>query len=147
MKNHPLKVYIDRLKNEEVEQIEEKIEPDFLELAEEEFSFASPIVVNGQAYLTKDHLIVDLNIKAAAYLPCSMCNEKVEYSVEIDHFTHTMELSEIKGSIYDFSLEIRHALLLKIPQFIECNEGRCPQRKELSIYLKKSSETHPFSSL
>ncbi len=149
MKNGPFKVFIDRLKNDDTEQILETVDPDFLQIQEKELVFVKKILVSGQAYLAKNHLILDLKIKAKAKLPCSICNESVETPIEVDDFSHTVEICEVKSAIYDFSDEIREALLLKIPQFLECHHGHCPHRKDVNNYLKKpSKDTHsPFSEL
>ncbi len=149
MQNNPFKIYIDRLKNDDTEQIHEVVDPNFLQIQEDELQFSQKVTVSGQAYLAKNHLILDFKIKAKAILPCSICNEKVEFLLEINDFSHTVELCEVKSAIYDFSFEIRNALLLKIPQFVECHHGHCPNRKEIHSYLKKiSSDTNqPFSDL
>lgn len=149
MKSGPFKIYIDRLKNDDTETIHEIVEPDFLQEGEKEPLFIHKVTVSGQAYLANHHLILDLKIKATALLPCSICNEPVEIPIEIDDFTQTVELSEIRASIYDFEGEIRDSILLKLPQFIECHHGHCPQRKELNKYLKQPSDQSrsPFSDL
>jgi len=149
MKKHTLKIYIDRLKGTDTEQIFEVVEPQFLNVEEEELAFTEKITVSGQAYLAKNHLILDLKIKALAQIPCSICNEKIEIPIAIDDFTHTEELCEIKSAIFDFSEEIRHAIILKVPHFVECHHGHCPHRKDINPYFKKSpEETYtPFSSL
>lgn len=149
MKTGPFKVYIDRLKNDDTEEIHETVAPDFLQENEKEPIFTDKVLVSGQAYLANHHLILDLKIKAIACLPCSICNEKIELPIEINDFTQTIELSEIRSSIYDFADEVRDSILLKLPQFIECHHGHCPQRKDVNKFLKKpSDDTHsPFSEL
>ncbi|NGX27411.1 MAG: hypothetical protein K940chlam6_01347 [Chlamydiae bacterium] len=149
MKKDPLKIYIDRLKDDDTEQIFEVLESDFLETNEEELSFTGKVTISGQAYLAKNHLILDLKIKATANMPCSICNEKSIVSIEVDDFTHTVELCEIQSAIYDFADEVKSSLLIKIPQFHECNSGKCPHRKDVTKFLKDSSEENhsPFSEL
>ena len=150
MKNSPFKIYIDRLKNDDTEAVHEILDPDFLQETEKEQLFIDKVTVSGQAYLANHHLILDLKIKATAILPCSICNEKVEFPIDIEDFTQTVELSEIRSSIYDFAGDVRDSILLKLPQFIECHHGHCPQRKDINKYLKKhtSDDNHsPFSEL
>jgi len=149
MKKGPFKIYITHLKDDDTEQIFEIVESDFLELKEQELSFIEKITVSGQAYLAKNHLVLDLKIKAKALIPCSICNETIEVPLEIDNFTHTVELCEVKSAFYDFSEEIRHNILLKIPHFVECNKGHCPQRNTVNKYLKDTTEdtSTPFSEL
>ncbi|MBS0629679.1 MAG: hypothetical protein JSS30_05580 [Verrucomicrobia bacterium] len=149
MKNGPFKIYIDRLKNDDTETIHEIVDSDFLQEGEKEPLFIGKVTVTGQAYLANHHLILELKIKATATLPCSICNEIVEIPIEIDDFTQTVEISEIRASIYDFAQDVRDSVLLKLPQFVECHHGHCPQRKDINKYLKKPSEDtySPFSDL
>lgn len=149
MKNGPFKIYIDRLKNDDCEQIHEIVDPDFLQDADNPQLFINKVTVAGQAYLANHHLILDLKIKATATLPCSICNQLVEIPIDIDDFSQTVELSEVSGSIYDFEDDIRDSVLLKLPQFIECHHGHCPERTEINKYLKKTSKDTqtPFSRL
>ncbi|NGX38889.1 MAG: hypothetical protein KR126chlam1_00205 [Chlamydiae bacterium] len=149
MNKGPFKVYIDRLKSDETEKILEVVSPAFLEIEEKELSFIGEVTVSGKAYLAKDHLILELKIEAKAQMPCSVCNESTLVTVESNDYTHIKETSEISSSVYDYSNEVRSAILLKIPPFFECNHGHCPQRKDLHKYRAKSSpETHnPFSDL
>jgi len=147
--NKFFQIYIDRLKDDDTEIIYEVVQPEFLEIAEKDLSFTSDVTISGKAYLAKNHLILDLKIKLYANLPCSICNEKTEIPIEIEDFTHTQEICEIPSAIYDYTEELRSAILLKIPQFIECNHGHCPSRKEVNKYLKVSDpDTYsPFSDL
>lgn len=150
MTSKPFDLYIDRLKNDDIEQILESVEPSSLGLeAENELSFSGKIVISGQAYLAKNHLILDLKIKANAIMPCSICNEDAETKLSIDDFSQTVEICEIKSSIYNFKEDVRSAILLKVPQFIECSDGQCPNRKDVNKYLNsQSKDTHsPFSEL
>ena len=144
-----LKIYIDRLKNDDTEHIFEEVEPDFLDLQENDLVFKEKITISGQAYLAKNHLILDLKIKTKATMPCSICNEPTDIFLNLNDFTHTVELCEIKSAIYDAAEEIRNHILLKVPPFVECQSGHCPQRKDINKYLKQSSEEtySPFSEL
>lgn len=148
MNRGPLKIYIDRLRDDDTEKIFETIDPEILDLQEKELVFQGKITIAGQAYLAKNHLILEAKIKALAIIPCSICNQPTEVPIEIEDFNHTVEICEVPSSIYDFSEEIRSAILLKVPQFIECNRGNCPRRSEVSKYFKKEEDTHsPFSEL
>lgn len=149
MKNNPLNIYIDRLKDDETEKIFEVLEAEQLEVQEEELSFTDKTTVSGKAYLANDHLILDLKISAFAQMPCSICNEKESFPIEIKDFKQTIEIAEIPSAVYDYSDEVRSAILLKIPQFFECNQGKCPHRKEVKKFLKEGGpDTHsPFSDL
>jgi len=143
------RIYIDRLQNEETQSISEEVDSSFMDVAEKNLSFEGKIPVSGEAYLTQDHLVLNLNIQASALLCCIVCNENFSFPVKVEKFLLTKDLSEIKGGIYSYGEDLRSALLLKIPQFAECAEGTCKRRKDLDPYLKKSTpETHtPFSGL
>jgi len=149
MKAGPFKIYVDRLKNDDTERINEIVDPDFLNETEKEPLFTSKVTVKGQAYLANYHLILDLKLKATAILPCSICNEKVEVPIEVNDFSHTVELSDIRSAIYDYTADIHDTVLLKLPQFVECHHGQCPERKNISKYFKQGpDDTHsPFSEL
>jgi hypothetical protein len=63
---------------------------------------------------------------------------------------------EIQGAIYSLLDDIRESILLQVPQFAECNQGKCPQRSLLQPFLEKkipvkderSDTVHfPFSGL
>lgn len=146
---HSLKIYIDRLKNDDTEEIYEQVENEFLEVSEKELIFVGKVTVVGRAYLANTHLILDFKIKSVIQMPCSICNEKVEKPHEINDFSHSIELNEIPSAVFDYSDEIRSALLLNLPQFIECHQNHCPRRKDLSKYLKKKTDEaiYPFQEL
>jgi uncharacterized metal-binding protein YceD (DUF177 family) len=141
-------IYIERLKNEHVEKIEETIAPDFLEIEENELSFKDPVHMKGRAYLTNKHLILDLQVKTSALLPCAICNLPTPQPIE-EKLTLTVELSDTPSQVYDFSEDLRTALLLTVPQFIECEGGSCPHRKETEKYFSEPKEKihTPFSDL
>ncbi len=149
MTSKPFELYLDRLKNDDTEEIYESVEPSDLELDDQELSFLNKVLVSGQAYLAKNHLILDLKIKATASMPCSICNERAETAISIDDFSHNIEISEAKSAIYNFKEDIRSAILLKVPQFLECSGGHCPHRKEVDkFFTSPEKETHsPFSNL
>jgi uncharacterized metal-binding protein YceD (DUF177 family) len=149
MKKSPLKVFTDRLKDEEVQAISETIPSSLLQAEENELHFDDSVSINGKAYLASDHLVIDLKISATAKMPCIVCNEEAPFSMQIQDFTHTVALEEIPSAVYDYTEEVRSAILLKIPQFFECHEGKCPTRGEVKKYLKEPGcDTHsPFSDL
>ena len=113
------------------------MDPIFLDISEPECEFTGKVVICGVAYLAKNHLILELKVKATVQMPCSICNEKFEIPIEVEPFTQTVEICEIKSAIYDFTEDIRHAILLKVPQFVECHQGNCPHRKTINKFLKQ----------
>lgn len=137
MKLQPqLKVYIDRLKDDSVEKIDFELPPEFLEVNDEALSFLEPIFLKGSAYLASDHLVIQLKIETQAQIPCTICNEKVTVPIIVDNLKLTVETSSIRSAIFDYSSEVRDAVLLKCPAFIECNSGHCPDRSTIEKYLK-----------
>jgi len=141
-----LNIYIDRLKNDEVETLDERIDANFFDIREKELNLEGQVGIKGSAYLTKEHLVLDLAIVADINLPCSICNQVFTLPISINAFTHTVALEEIQGAIYNLRDEIRNAIFLKIPSFSECRKGKCPSREELSKFLK-SKNNLPFSDL
>lgn len=132
-----LKIYIERLKDEHVEKIDETLEPAFLEIQEKELQFNHPIYLKGSAYLASDHLILELDVHTIAQLPCNICNDPVEIPVQVDHLRYTIPTDTIKGGVFDYAEEVRDAILLKAPAFIECGGGNCPERQVIKKYLKQ----------
>ena len=142
------KIYIDRLKGGHVQRIQESFNPEFLEVDEEELQFDEPVTVQGEAYLTDDHLVIHLVAAALAEMPCSVCNKMIKTPLTVGNFYHAEPLAEIRDAIYDFSWALREALLIELPKTVECNKGRCPSREVLAPYLRgeKREETYfPFA--
>ncbi len=155
MTTDQFKIYIDRLDEGKEEKI--IISPDlsFLDLAADELTFEEPIQVSGKAYISNTHLIIQLRICLVAKLPCSICNEQTRVDIDVKNFYLTEEIAKISGSVYDYREKLREAIILEVPQFVEC-DGNCPQREELRQYLGKKTEDSqqnesdaqfPFSTL
>jgi uncharacterized metal-binding protein YceD (DUF177 family) len=147
--NDKCKIYIDRLTQGNVEQIEESLSPEFLDVEEADLSFQKNVFIRGEAYLTGEHLVLKLKIEAKALIPCAICNEMVETPINIEKFYHTKELRAIPSHVYDFTKELREAILLEVPSFVECR-GNCPERAKLKKYFykeRREKENNPFSEL
>lgn len=152
-----LKIFIDRLKDGHIEKFSGELSTDFLQIKEEELTFTAPITLKGEAYLAIDHLILRLHIETKLSMPCSICNHPTELKVNVPDFYHAAPLSEIRSSIFDYTEALREDILLQVPQFIECNNNKCPERENIKVYLKtekepgqtpKASHVHfPFSDL
>ncbi len=132
-----LKIYVDRLKEGNSEILNATLPSSILDIQEEELSFKEPVHVSGDAYLADDHLVTNINARTTASLPCSICNEPVSILINVKDHCATEPLSEIRSAIYDLTPEVREALLLQVPQFIECNGGNCPERETMKKYLHK----------
>lgn len=152
MEREPFLIYIDRLRGDEVEKLVGPFDPSFLDVGDPELEFPYPVKVEGEAYLSEEHLVLRLTASVCAKMPCSVCNEMVETVVEVENHYHTELLSEIKGAIFDFSEPLREALLIEVPHYVECREGDCPQREIITPFLRskptpKEDTYFPFSDL
>lgn len=146
MKNSPpndaFKVYVEQLRSGNVEQLKEEFNPDFLDIHEKELIFADTVYLNGEAYLAENDLILHFNISTMAEMPCRICNETVKVPIKVQNVYHHEPLSAIKSGIFNMLDVLREAVLLEIPPLAECNEGKCPKRKDLEKYIR----TPPASS-
>lgn len=144
------KIYIEQLRDGQIEAISESFDPSFLEIQEKELDFSDPISVKGQAYLAEDNLILHLDIDTLCSVPCSICNKLVKVEIHIKGFYHAVPVNEIKSGVYNFTEILRETILLEIPLLAECNQGNCPNRKDIEKYLKKERDHndegyHPFA--
>ena len=120
---------------------------------EKDLSFPAKIELSGESYLAGDHLIIKLEAKTEAKIPCAICNAQRDVPVVLHNFYHAEPIEEISSGIFDFSSLLREDLLLELPGFTEC-DGKCPERQNISKYLKNeetSASSHniqfPFSDL
>lgn len=152
------KIYLDRLRNGELEVIKGSVAPEFLEIREKDLCFQKPVEIRGESYLTGDDLILNLNIMAFAQIPCTICSQEVLHKIVLEGYYHTEEISEKRSAIFDFKEIVRDAILLEVPSVLECCEGKCPERRFYSKYLKalpsskessllKESSYFPFKDL
>lgn len=146
------KIYVDRLKNGNVEKILGSFDPDFFQIQEKDLQFSSPVELKGEIYLSEDHLILHLSGKTHFKMPCSICNQMIEAPLEIKNYYHTVPLSELPSAIYYFDEQLREAFLIELPKYLECSEGKCPSREEILPYMKRKAKTKddvhfPFSDL
>jgi len=155
MMNELCLIPIEHLQEGKSVPISENFDPKFLELNDEDLSFSNPIEVNGKAYLAEDMLIIQLDMKGGASLPCSICNKKVAVPFFMKNVYITKPLTDISAGKFSYKEELREAILLEIPAYIECNDGTCPERTTIERYLKQSSDTqkkeddvyYPFKGL
>lgn len=146
------RIYIDRLKDDQEQVIEETCSPGFLEITDKELQFDAPVHIDGSAYLAESELVLRLNVSTEAKMPCSICNDWIEIPIQIEDFIHVVPLDEIKTGVYDFKEILREEILVAVPNFIECHDGQCPNRKDIDKFLKKDSKDqddvyHPFADL
>jgi hypothetical protein len=145
-----LNLYIDKLKNNKIEEISCLIDPKLFNLPnEKDLKFPSPIKITGKAYLSSESLILNLNINFEVSMPCSICNSFTNKTINIKNYYITKELKKVH-SYYNYLEEIRNISALEIPSFVECLDN-CKKREDLKNYLKKENENinkhFPFSNL
>ncbi|MFA6549331.1 MAG: serine hydrolase, partial [Candidatus Margulisiibacteriota bacterium] len=106
-----------RLKKEDKLEIHEVVSPDFLDVHEEDLSFQNKVIVDGEAYLAHDELILHLAAEAEALIACAICNERVPTKVHLEAFYHAEPLKQIKGAVFDYQELLRESILLETPEF------------------------------
>lgn len=137
---------IEQLEKGKKEKIEQTLSPKFLDISEKELQFKSPVHVQGEAYVITDHLILKFSVTTEAEMVCSVCNKPVQVPLLIREVSHSIPLPEIESSIFDYTGLVREEIVLHIPQFIECHQGKCPERPQINKFLKKPGN-FPFADL
>ncbi len=149
----PFKIFIDRLKDGQTITIDEQHDPSFLQVNEKDLQFNVPVIVKGKAYLTNDHLILQLSSRTDANMPCVICNAFFPFPIIVNSFTHAESIEDIAQHIFDFADLLRESILLQIPAFAECHGGACPERTEIANFLQKECRRpqdqihYPFTGL
>ena len=138
-----LKIHTQQLRDGKRQEIEHVLPPDFLQVEEQDLVFKSPIYLKGEAYVTDDHLILQLSAQTEVMMHCNLCNEMIFIPLQTEEIYHTIPLSELDSTIFDFSDLVREEIILLIPQFVECQGGRCPQRNLLSKLMKTKANSTP----
>jgi uncharacterized metal-binding protein YceD (DUF177 family) len=134
-----LQLFIDRLKEGQVETFAAELCPQAIGLEDAGISFTGKVGLEGTAYIAVDHLIIKLQAHAIVKVPCSICNEETGIKIQVSNFYHTEPVSAIAGSVFDFTHLLREDILLQVPQFTECHQGKCPERELIKKYIKKES--------
>jgi uncharacterized metal-binding protein YceD (DUF177 family) len=142
-----LAIFLDRLKKQSLQILEEKVPSSFFSLDEEERLFSPYVEIKGQTYLASDHLIIELRVSTQVSLPCCICNQFVVIDLRPQPLHHAEEVALIPSGIFDYSSLIREQLLLEVPAFAECNGSQCPERELLKKFLKKENAPSPFQNL
>lgn len=137
MIDESFRIYVEQLRDGQIESLEETYPPAFLNVAEKDLAFVDPVRIKGEAYLADDVLVLHLDVRTLATMPCRICNESIKADVVINEFYHAEPLEEIKGSVFDFREMLREAILLETPPLAECHQGNCPKRKALQQFFKK----------
>lgn len=144
----PLKIYYHSLREGDREKIDIKLPPDFMDVREKELSFADPVLIKGEVYVTEDLLVFQCCASTFATIPCAVCNEPVKIPLTVTNLYHPESVEKLKAAYVDFAPLLREDILLQIPVFAECNNGNCPERATLKKFLKNHpDEQFPFSGL
>lgn len=139
MRDDRFKIFVQRLKDGEVEAISESFEPAFIDVEEDELSFSSPVEIEGEAFVSGENFILRLAVQTEANMQCSICNEQVSVPLKVPPFVHTQKIVEIKSGLFQMEELLREAILLQIPSRAECNEGNCPERESIKVYFSKET--------
>lgn len=146
-------IYTEQLRDGHKETVNLDIDPSFLDIHEKELSCDAPVHIEGEVYVTEDHLLFHLACSTSIKLPCAICNQIISFPLNVSKIYHTILLKELSSAIFDYSSLVREEIVLKIPPFAECCNGQCPERTSLSGFLKPSEmkdtpQTYfPFSNL
>jgi uncharacterized metal-binding protein YceD (DUF177 family) len=147
----PLKIFTKQLRDGKREEIEHVLPPDFLGIQESDLVFHSPIYVKGEAYATDEHLILQLSAHTEVKMPCSICNEMTFVTLKTEEIYHTILFDDLKSTIFDFTDLLHEEIVILIPYFVECQQGKCPERTHVSKFMKSktvSPQNHfPFADL
>ena len=57
-----------------------------------------------------------------------------------------IELAELKEEIYNYGPLLREDLILKLPSFVECKDGNCPERENIKKFIKGKDTYFPFNN-
>lgn len=148
--NEALKIFVDQLRDGHTEKIHETVSSSFLDLDEKDARFDEKVSIDGDAYLADQELILHLDIQAKVFIPCSICNTSVALPVDLSNVYYSIPPEDFKSGVFYMGDLLREAILLETPRFAECNQGKCPQRKELSKYIREEDQNntyHPFADL
>lgn len=136
MTDESFRIYVEQLRDGQIETLAEIFSPEFLNVKEKDLAFIDPVNISGEAYLADDMLVLHLNVDTLATMPCRICNETFKHEIRIKDFYHAESVDEIKGRVFDFHNVLREAIILETPPLAECHQGKCPKRKTLQKFFK-----------
>lgn len=135
--NEDFLINIDQLRKSGTLSLNLTLPSTFLELEENELHFGKEVVLQGEAYVVDERLVLHLDILVPALLPCTICSDDTPVNVKVDNLYHVEEIAQLKTPIFDFSPVLRQEILLEVPKYAECHDGNCPERENISRFLKK----------
>jgi len=144
-----LKIFTEQLRDGKRETFEHTLPPDFLGINEPDLVFHHPIHVKGEAYTTDEDLILQLIAHTEVQIPCTICNQMIFVPLKTEELYHTILLDA--SSTFDFSDILREELIILIPHYVECHNGKCPERQTVSKFMKNKAVSpknyFPFTDL
>ncbi len=140
------KINIDVLSKGKTEEIDISVPCNILDTQELDLHFRGNLDIQGEAYVVDQQLVLHVDVSAHALISCSICNGDAEVSIKLPNFYHVEDIEGIKSSFLDYHTLLRDEIVLQIPQFEECNNGKCPERRAITQYLnlKKSQGNEDF---
>jgi uncharacterized metal-binding protein YceD (DUF177 family) len=135
-----LRIYVDRLRTQGAEAIQETVAPDVIGVQEKDLRFVDPVRLAGEAYLAQDELVIRLTVDTEAQMSCAICNRLISVPLHVE-LTHLEPITSFKRGFFELGDIIREAVLLEVPLVAECNGGNCPARGEVELFLKKKKKS------
>jgi len=132
-----LPLYIDRLRDGRIENIEQELDPKQLDIIDDEIDCVKPIATSIKAYLADDFLIICLSLSAELLLHCRICNEQFAFPLTLSHIDQEIPLDEIHDAVFDVASMIREILLVEVPAYPQCGGKVCCNRDSIKKYFSK----------
>ncbi len=129
--------------------LDERVDPSFLQLSDhDELTAVSEVLVCGKAYRADSWMFINAKISVSFKLPCAVCNEPFEYTVDLSQWVHEEAVRELSGGSWDIEKPLREAILLEVPFFAQCGEGGCSNFDSVRKFIRSEEEMQtPFKDL
>ena len=149
-----LHVRIEGSADGEAASFEERLDPKFLDLKEDdELTAPSEVCVRGTACRSGEWVIVEGSVETKMGLPCALCNEPTVFPVGPFVWKTELPASDVKGGEIDLTEALREAVLLEVPYVVKCGGKECRNERLFRQYLapeatEENEERHqPFRTL
>jgi len=129
--------------------LDERVDSSLLQLSDhDELTAISEVLVCGKVYRADNWILVDARVSVSFSLPCAVCNEPFEYTVNLPKWVHEEVVRELSGGSWDIREPLREAILLEIPFFAQCGEGGCSNFDSVRKFIRSEEEMQtPFKDL
>lgn len=118
------------------EQIVAALPSSIIDVSDGEMRFEAPINVVGRAYEAANDIIVEIAIDTEVMQPCRICNTWTPHPLVLDRVLFHVPSDEYINDQLDLVPLIREEVLLAVDGYVECIDSGCPDRDQLSHYLK-----------